>query len=583
MSNEKIKKKIEKKLRKHSYNDISVSVKENIVTLSGHTKKYDDYINIGLLTGKIKDVKGVINNIKYTDFKIPDKKKTVEKEINSSDVLIIGGGVIGCSIARELSRYKLKTVLVEKQDDVSCGATKANNAMVHSGIGETPGSLKQILCVKGHFLYEQKTKELNVPFKKCGMLIVLTRDSLSKLPIPNFLGRFISKNIIPAIVVRRGRKMGLPMKKINRDELLKLEPDITNDALVAISSPSYGVTSPYEYTIALAENAIQNKVEFYLNNEVLDIKKMSDGNFKVLTDKGFFKTKYIINAAGIFADEIADMIDDRFYTIHPRKGSTLLFDKEIIGDISHILSILTFPRQKHTKGGGVMMTTHGNIQWGPTAVETSDKYDKSVNADEINQIFETYQSLLPDFPKKSIITYFAGIRAPTFTEDFIIQPSKKHSNFIHVAGIQSPGLAAAPAIADMVIDILCKQGLKLVNKKDFNPVRPRPIILNELSYEKRNSLIKKNPSYGRIVCRCEHVSEGEIVDAINSLLPATSIDAVKRRTRAGMGRCQSGFCLPRVAEIISRETNITIEDVLKNSEGSNLFVGKAKCLLECEL
>lgn len=583
MNDKKILKKIEKKLIKENFKNIKIKVENSIVKLSGNINSYEDYIKIGYIAGEIKNVKGVVNKLIYPGYKKPSRNKGLNKKIEESDVVIIGGGVTGCSIARELSRYNVKTIVLEKQEDVSCGATKANNAMVHSGIGETPGTLKQILCVKGHFMFEKKAKELNVDFKKCGMLIILTKDSFAKTKIPNFLGRFIARFIIPGIIIRRGRKMGLPIVKIKKEQLWELEPKITKDALIAVSSPSYGVTSPYEYTIALAENAIQNGVKFALNTEVIDIRIESNNKFIVQTNKGYYQTKFIINAAGVYADKIADMVNDREYTIHPRKGSTLLFDIEYAKSFTHILNLLSFPRKQHTKGGGVMLTTHGNIQWGPTAIEIPDKEEKSVSKEEINQIYQTYSPLIPDFLKKSIITYFAGIRAPTFTEDFIIKPSEKIKEFIHVAGIQSPGLAAAPAIADMVMDILKKQDIKLVEKSDFNPIRPKPIILNELSIDERNKLIRKNPFYGHIICRCEHISEGEIIDAINSPLPALNLDAIKRRTRAGMGRCQSGFCLPRVAEIIARETNIPIEKIVKNNPDSNLFVGKAKCLLECNI
>ncbi len=583
MSDIKIQKKIEKKLRKNNFNRINITVEKNIVKFSGEVDSYQDFIKIGYIAGKIKNVNGVVNNLHYPGYKEPLRSKGLNKKIANSDIIIIGGGVTGCSIARELSRYNVKTIVLEKQEDVSCGATKANNAMVHSGIGETPGTLKQVLCVKGHFMFEKKAKELNVDYKKCGMFIILTKDSFTKTKIPNFLGRFIARYIIPGIIIRRGRKMGIPIEKVKKEKLWELEPKTTKDALIAVSSPTYGVTSPYEYTIALAENAIHNGVKFSLNTEVVDIKKKSDNKFKVQTNKGFFETKFIINAAGVYADKIAEMVDDRTYTIHPRKGSTLLFDKEYAKSFTHILKILSFPRKKHTKGGGIMLTTHGNIQWGPTAIEIPDKKDKSVTVEEINHIYQTYSSLIPDFPKKSIITFFSGIRAPTFTEDFIIKPSKKNKGFIHVAGIQSPGLAATPAIADMVIEILKNQNIELIEKPDFNPIRHKPIILNELSIDERNALIRKNPLYGHIICRCEHISEGEIIDAINSPLPALNLDAIKRRTRAGMGRCQAGFCLPRVAEIIARETNIPIEKIVKNNPDSNLFVGKAKCLIECDI
>lgn len=577
----KTKKNVEKKIRKNKFENISVAVKDNVVFLNGNVVSYNDYVDIGLLAGKGKNVCGVVNNIRY-----PDKQKKVVKKkgntkiIGKVDVVIIGGGIVGCSIARELSKYKLKTVLVEKNEDVSCGATKANNAMVHSGIGEKPGTLKQKLCVKGHFTFEELSKELNVPYEKCGMLIILTKGALSGLKIPGFLGDFIAKRIVPIIVKHRGKKMGLSINIVKRRELLRKEPNVTKKALVAISSPTYGVTSPYEFAIALAENAVDNGVDIFLNTEVVDIDKKDGKVCSVITTKGTIETQFVINAAGVFADDIAEMVGDREYTIHPRKGSVLIFDKELEGLVSHNLSILKFPMKQHTKGGGIMVTPHGNTQWGPTALEIPNKGDTSVTSEEIKSIFDSYEPLLPNFPQKSIITYFAGVRAPTFTEDFFIQASRKVKGFVHVAGIQSPGIAASPAIAEMVIDILKCEKLELDKKEDFNPVRKKPVILREMTVKERNKLIAKNPQYGRIVCRCEQVSEGEIADAIHSAIPARNIDAIKRRARAGMGRCQAGFCLPKVAQILARETGMSIEEIMKNSDGSHLFVGKAKCLLE---
>ena len=580
MGDEKTKNIILQTIGKHNLKNITAEVKENIVTLKGKVDSYKDYVDIGLHVGNIKDVKGVLNDIEYPN-KRKKTRKTGKKEIiDKANVVIIGGGIIGCIIARELSKFKLKIILVEKAEDVSCGATKANNAMVHSGIGEKLGTLKQRLCVKGHYQFEKLSKELNVPYTQCGMFIILTKDTFSNTKIPSFISNFISKRIIPFIIMRRGKKMGLPLKLVKKDELLREEPWITNKALVAVSSPTYGITSPYEFAIALAENAIENGVKIHLETEVVNINVKDNQIKSVVTPKGTIETSFIINAAGVFADEIAEMAGDRKYTIHPRKGSTILFDKEYAGSIKHNLSVLKFPRKEHTKGGGVMVTTHGNIQWGPTAHEISDLYDKSVSAEEIDEIFKAYSPLLPGFPKKSVITYFAGIRSPTFTEDYVIEASRKVKGFVDVAGIQSPGIAAAPAIAKMVVDILKKEGLSLDKKNNFNPVRKKPVVMHELSIDQRKKMIKKNPLYGRIVCRCEHITEGEIVDAINSPLPALNIDAIKRRTRAGMGRCQSGFCLPRVAKILARETGKPIEEIRKNSEGSSLFIGKAKCLLE---
>ncbi len=577
MKDEKIRKKVERIARKNGYK-IGIKVEDRVVYLDGGLNSWEDFLKIGLLVGKIKNVKGVVNNIDYPGKKRRERKEGSKEKIGRADVVIIGGGVIGCAIARELSKYDVKVAIIEKSGDVACGATKANNAMVHTGIGEKMGTLKQKLCVKGHKMYEKIAEELDVPYKKCGMWIILTKNSINIKP--SFLANFIARRIIPLIVLRRAKKLGIPMNFVGRKELMKEEVNVTKDALCAVYSPTYAITCPYLFTIALAENAMENGVDLMLNTEVVDV-IVKNGEVKaVVTTKGIIETSFIINAAGLYADEIADMAGAREYTIHPKKGSTLIFDKELGNYIKHSMTWLKFPREEHYKGGGIMLTVDGNIQWGPTIAEVQDKEDTSVTAEEIENIFKRYSHLLPDFPRNKVIAYFAGLRAATFTEDFFIEASGKIKGFIHVAGIQSPGLAASPAIADMVVGILKKEGLEMERKKDFNPYRKRQVKVSELGIEERNLLIKKNPMYGRVVCRCEGVTEGEVVDAMHGKIPALSMDAIKRRTRAGMGRCQGSFCLPKIAAILARETGMEMEDVVKNDEGSNLFVGKAKCLIK---
>lgn len=580
MNDSRIRKKVEKIARKEGGVGIGVRVEGGIVYLDGKIDSRKDFLSLGSSIGKIKHAGGVVNNLEYPGKKKREKKQGKKEKIGEADVVIVGGGVIGCSIARELSHYDLKIILVGKAEDVATGTTKANNGMVHTGIGEKMGTLKQKLCVEGHQMYDDISKELCIPYKKCGMWIITTGDSLAHYKIPSFLANFIAKRVVPFIILRRGKKLGIPMHLVKREELLRQEPHVTEKALAAVYSPTYGITCPYLFTIALAENAIENGVDIMLNTEVVDI-DVKDGSVKsVITTEGVIDTHFVVNAAGLYADEIAEMAGAREYTIHPKKGSTLLFDKEYGNYINHSMSALKFPRTEHYKGGGIMLTVDGNIQWGPTVEEVPDRDDTSVTYEEIERIFQGYSYLTPDFPSKTVIAYFAGLRASTFTEDFFIQPSKKVKGFVHVAGIQSPGLAAAPAVADMVINILKNEGLPMNEKQDFNPCRKKPVVFRELGNEEKKKIMEKNSLYGRIVCRCEQVTEGEIVDAIHAPIPALSMDAIKRRTRAGMGRCQGAFCLPRVARILARETGIPLERVVKNIEDSYLFVGKAKCLLE---
>ncbi|HDM66937.1 MAG TPA: FAD-dependent oxidoreductase, partial [Thermoplasmatales archaeon] len=477
----KIKKRIRRILR-----DINCSykVEDGIVTLEGSVDSYEEYLRIGRSIGRIKGVQGVVNNLDYPGKEKPTRGEASHRDLGVADVVIIGGGVIGCSIARLLSKYRVKTVLVEKNSDIACGTTKANNALVHTGIGEPMNTLKQKLCVEGHKVFRKLAEELDVPYKETGLWIILSKDSL-KIPIPYPIKYIILRFILPYIILRRGRKLGIPLQVVKKKELFKREPNVTKRAIIAIHSPTYAVTNPYLFTIALAENAVENGVKILLDTEVVDI-NIRDGRVEsVVTTKGVIKTRFIVNAAGVYADIVAELADAREYTIHPKRGATILFDKELQGYINHPMSLLQLPKQEHYKGGGILYTFDGNIQWGPTIAEHPSREDTSVTKEEIEEIFSRYSLLSPSFPRDKVITFFTGIRACTFTEDFIIRAAKKIKGFIHVAGIQSPGLTAAPMVAERVIDILRKEGLQLEEKEDFKPFRKHPPIPRELSLEER--------------------------------------------------------------------------------------------------
>lgn len=572
MTDTALEKTLEKMVQKKGF--VTVSVKDGIVHLTGSVKTWDTVVELGHVAGRLKGVKGVVNELTSNDVKKREKKPSKQKTSTlptTADVVIIGGGVVGCFIARELSRYNVNIVLVEKEADVACGATKANNGQIHTGIGERSGTLKKELCIKSWPLYEKIAKELDIPYKKNGLLVVLTENTLPGW-IPSFLSRILLKVVIQPLVIKRGKKVGDTPEVIKKGDLLKREPHITDKAVSAVLMPGYGIVCPYKLTIALAENAIQNNVFIALETEVIDIIVEDNTVQKVVTNKGDIKTRFVVNAAGVYADDVANMAGVKEYTIHPRKGSIVLFDKTDY--IQHQVGELKFPPDPHTKGGGVLETVDRNMLWGPTAVEVVDKEDTAVTFKELNSLFEKYHPVLPDFPERSVITYFAGLRAATYTEDFVIKASAV-KGFVHAAGIQSPGLTAAPKIAEMVIDILQGQGL-LLQKKAFNPVRKAPLIFSTLTRKEKERVIQENPLYGNVVCRCEHITEAEIIDAIHRPLPATTVDAVKRRTRAGMGRCQGGFCGPKVAAILARELHIPVEEVTKKGDNSYLFVGKTK-------
>ncbi|NLU11323.1 MAG: NAD(P)/FAD-dependent oxidoreductase [Tepidanaerobacter acetatoxydans] len=481
------------------------------------------------------------------------------------DIVIIGAGITGCSIARELSRYDINITLVEKEEDVACGTSKANSAVVHAGFDATPGTWKAKLNVAGNKLYPALCEELDVPFKMNGSLVVA-----------------VNEEEVHALdeLLKKGKMNGVnPLRIIGKDELHALEPNLNPDARAALDAPTGGLVCPYELTIALAENANQNGVKFWLNAPVTDIEVMGDYCFLVKTPKGNIKTKYVINAAGLFADEISKMAGAEEYTITPRKGEYLIFDKQF----GNMVKKAIFPTPtKISKGILVCPTVDGNIFIGPNSNDIEDKYDTSVNAAGIEEIITGGRKLVPNLPLKNVITSFAGLRAVSNTNDFIIEASKLVKGFINVGGIQSPGLTSAPAIALMVKDILQDVGLDLKKKKDFIPHRPKKYRFRELDSEERRKLIEQNSAFGHVICRCETVTEAEIIDAIRRPVGARSIDAVKRRTRAGMGRCQGGFCSPRVLEILTKELGVDPLEITKKGPGSNILVGRIKEFLQDE-
>ncbi|MEW6553764.1 MAG: NAD(P)/FAD-dependent oxidoreductase [Actinomycetota bacterium] len=501
-------------------------------------------------------------------------------------LVVVGGGVIGCSIAREASRYTPDIVVLEKESDVSCGTSKANNAEVHSGIGEDAGTLKQKLNVRGNQLYDGFVQGLGVELKRQGLLIVVTQRTVPAGGTSG-LGEDERMDIltrkIPEGIIAYGENAGIKgLRALTREEVFRTEPNVTREAVAGVFDPTYGLISPYKLTIALAEHAVINGARVFTDTEVTGF-RVEDGEVKaVITGRGEIATSLVVNAAGVFADDVADMAGAGGFVIHPRKGASLLFDRQVTAEYVHS-SVAEFrmpgTRTTQSKGGGAMPTAEGNLQLGPTAIETGDKYDTSISAEEIEEIFERFHYLLPDFPRDALISAFSGVRAPTEEEDFVIGASEAVRGFVNVAGIQSPGLASAPAIAEMVLGILQDLGLPRDARGDFNPVRPAPPKFSELSHAERNRLIREDPRWGHVICRCETVTEKEVVNAIHGIVPATNMDAVKRRTRTGMGRCQGGFCHDRVAAILARELGIPITAVTKDGEGSPIFLGFAKDFL----
>ncbi len=502
-------------------------------------------------------------------------------------VIIIGAGVTGCSIARELTKYTPDVVIIDKETDVSGETTKANNAEVHSGIGEKTGTLKQKLNVRGNAMYDEFVDGLGVDFQRQGLLIVVTPRSLPENVsrwLPGPVAHFTHEKILPRVIMRTGTRKGIPgLRVVSRDEIFRMEPHVTKHAIAGVFDQTYGMVAPYKLTIALAELAVINGARVLLDTDVTGVNVEGGRVTGVVTNRGAIEAPIVVNAAGVFSDQVADLAGSGGFKIHARKGASLLFDRDITRDyVRSSVSEFRMRRATKSKGGGAMPTLEGNLQLGPTAIDVEDRYDTSISAEEIEEIFDRFYYLLPDFPRKALISAFSGIRAAADDEDFHIGASETAHGFVNVAGIQSPGLASAPAIAEMVLGILHELGVPTGKRPEYEEVRPAPPRFAVLDNEERDRLIKEDPRYGRVVCRCETVTEAEVVRAIHGVIGATTMDAVKRRTRVGMGRCQGGFCGYRVAEILARELGVPVTEITKNGRGSEIFVGETKGLIKAE-
>lgn len=473
------------------------------------------------------------------------------------DVAIIGAGVMGASIFRELSKYNLKTVLIEKENDVSMGTTKANSAIVHAGYDPKIGTLMAKYNVKGNEMFEDLCKELSVPFKRNGSLVIgFNEEDLKTI---NEL-------------YENGNKIGVKgLKVLSKEEVLEKEPNISGDVVGALFAPTGGIVGPFEYTIALVENGINNGGKLMLDTEVAGIKK--DKNFVIETiDRKKIEARYVINAAGIYADKIHNMICKESFRITPRKGEYYVMDKKQGNLVSHTV----FPcPSKLGKGILVTPTVHGNLLVGPNAIDGDDKESSNTTGDGLANIKNSAMHTTDKLNFRECIRTFSGLRALPSTGDFIVGEDEEVKGFIDVAGIKSPGLSSAPAIAEDVIRILNEAGLDLEKNPHFNGNREQ-VNFMELSSEEKSELIKSDSKYGRIICRCESITEGEIVDAIHRSFGKISIDGVKRRCRPGMGRCQGGFCGPRVQEIISRELGVRMEDIVQEKANSTILYGRSK-------
>lgn len=474
------------------------------------------------------------------------------------DVIIIGAGVSGCAAARELSRYQVKACVLEKEEDVCCGTSKANSAIVHAGYDAEEGSLMAKLNVEGNKMMPALAQELDFPFLQNGSLVVCTDEE--------------SRPGLDALY-ERGVKNGVEgLRIVERDELVKMEPNISDTAVAALYAPTAGIVCPFQLNIALAENANQNGVEFFFDTCVEGIEKLGAEDFRIHTSKGDYEARCVVNAAGVYADVIHNMVSENELRIIPRRGDYNLLDKTAGGHVKH--TIFALPG-KYGKGILVAPTVHGNLIVGPTAIDIEDKDGTNTTREGLDEVAEKCANTVKNVPLRQVITSFAGLRAHQPGHEFLIGELPEAPGFIDCAGIESPGLTSSPAIGVMVSEIV-RDLLGL--EKDPGFIGTRKGILNpeELTLEERNALIKEQPAYGNIICRCEMVTEGEILDAIHRPLGARSLDGVKRRTRAGMGRCQAGFCSPRTMEILARELGKDMSEITKAGGGSRIIVGVNK-------
>jgi glycerol-3-phosphate dehydrogenase len=580
---------INKKLRREFDNQVRAIETDGCIVLEGTLNSWDAVVRAGNLAVKARGKEtrrflktlqsggnrpgGVVNNIRFTGAAVSpmEAPELQDKTLEGlkPDVLVIGGGVTGCAIARELTRYELEVLLVEKEHDLAMHASSRNDGMVHPGLDLQKGSWKHYYNSRGNAMYETIARELGVDFERTGQYLCFGNAAVKPLLYLSLL---------------YWKWMGIPgARVIGKKELHRLEPGLKEDLAAALFFPSAGVVCPFSLTIALGENAVQNGARISLDTAVLGMRVREGRITEVETNRGTLYPQVVINAAGTFAEDIAAMAGDRFFSVHPRRGTNSILDKKYTQDIVRTIASrlkIAGARNAHTKGGGVIKTVHENILVGPDAVETWERENFATAASSIERTFAKFKDTSPGVDQSRIIAYFTGVRAPTYEEDFVVCKGRRTGNLVHAAGIQSPGLTAAPAIAvdaaRFAADLLGAQGRRVSINRRFNPLlKPIP-RLARMEDAERAALIRENPDYGIILCRCEEVSRGEILDSLRRPVLCDTLDGVKRRVRCGGGRCQGGFCGPLIVQIIAREKNIPLNRVEKSGPGSGILAGETK-------
>jgi glycerol-3-phosphate dehydrogenase len=566
--------KINKKLEKRFGGKVRAAVKDGILTLEGRLEAWEQVVAAGRIavpTGRrAAGFGGFVNDIRL-EGQAPEAPRLPALQDEGlegarPDVLVIGGGVTGCAIARELSRYSLDVLLIDKEHDLGLHASSRSDGMVHPGLDLHKGSLKHHYNMLGNRMYADLARDLGVPFDRCGQYLCFSRAWMRPLA---------------GLALLYFKYLGIEgVRVVGRRELHRLEPGLGDDMRFAIFAPTAGIVCPFNITIALGENAVENGAKISLDTAALAM-EVQDGEITaVRTNRGTVRPAVVVNAAGVYAGDIAAMGGDRFFSIHPRKGTSAILDKKAVPVVTRTIASAFGGSSKHTKGGGLVGTVHGNILVGPDAVETYRKEDFSTERDSIERTFAKHRAASPALSEGQIIAYFSGIRAPTYEEDFVVCKGRKTRNLVHAAGIQSPGLTAAPAIAVDIaryaVEILESRGRRVEANAAFDP-RRRPIPHTAAMGEaERAALIRDNPDYGVILCRCEEVSRGEILDALRRPVPCDTLDGVKRRVRPGAGRCQGGFCGPLVLQLIAAQKGIPLSEVTKSGPGSQVLCGPSK-------
>lgn len=467
------------------------------------------------------------------------------------DIVIVGAGVVGSLIARKLSSYQLNVLVLEKESDVGNVTSMANSAIVHSGYDPLPGTLKAKLNVEGNKLFPKLCKNLDVSFEQIGSLTVALDDK--------------QVNLLKELA-NRSKENGVDVKLLTSDEVKSLEPNISPNVKGALLAPSCGIVNPFTLVVHAMENAVDNGVTLHLNETVTNIIKKGD-YYTIVTTLCSYDTKIIINAAGIYSDKINSLIEKIEYEIKPRKGEYFILDHYKTGLVNHV--IFPLPSKKG-KGTLISPTTSGNYIVGPSSEWIDDKDDVSCDKLTLDNVKKQALEMIPNIPFDQVIRIFSGNRPTPSTHDFIIGYSRNDKHFINVSGIESPGLASSPAIAEYVVNEFISKIINLKKNNSFNPcVKPR-IHLDKLSTEEKNNVIKNNPDYGTIICNCEKVSLGEIKDELSRSVPPHTVKALKKRTRAGFGKCQGGFCQPLVIKELAIHFNVSMDKITLDKEGSNI-------------